>query len=482
MTDAARRRPDRSLYQAIWRWHFIAGLTVMPVLLMMAITGALYMFKDEITLLVYGKMIEVPVRSTPMAPLSSVIAHAETALHGRVLQISPTLPNYAVRMIVRLPSGEALTAYGDPYNARLLGSFPYGGIMQTVRKIHSLQKFGFWASCIVEIVAGWAIILVGTGIYMWWPRSAGGGVMSVRGKPRSRVFWRDIHALTGAFGGLIIAFLALTGMPWSLFWGANVQTWVGKHQLYAPAAPAYTQREEMMGMKMPADPKSSISSNAATAAIAAELPWSMEKARQPSSAEGAMPGMPGMEAAPVGTSKTDMRKPIGVDAALARFRSLGLTSYFDLALPIGPAGIYVANFRPLKLEDTRTIYLDQYTGKLLGDISFRDWYVGGKVIEWSTAVHQGREYGDLNRYLMLAGCAAVVLLAISSLTMWWKRRPSGQWGLPQAPADPGVARGLLAFMIPIGVIFPLVGLSMVVAGLIEVAYRWSRGRQGVGTA
>ena len=42
--------------------------------------------------------------------------------------------------------------------------------MQLVRKIHSLQKFGFWASCLIEIVAGWAIVLVGTGVFLWWPR------------------------------------------------------------------------------------------------------------------------------------------------------------------------------------------------------------------------------------------------------------------------------------------------------------------------
>ncbi|MBV9509588.1 MAG: PepSY domain-containing protein, partial [Caulobacteraceae bacterium] len=97
-----------------------------------------------------------------------------------------------MRLLVRVASGETLTAFADPYDGHFIGATPFGGIMQLVRKVHSLQKFGFWASCLIEIVAGWAIVLVGTGVFLWWPRSeTGGGVVSVRGSPSRRVFWRD---------------------------------------------------------------------------------------------------------------------------------------------------------------------------------------------------------------------------------------------------------------------------------------------------
>ena len=38
------------LYAALWRLHFFAGLIVAPVLLLMAATGGLYLFKAEIDL------------------------------------------------------------------------------------------------------------------------------------------------------------------------------------------------------------------------------------------------------------------------------------------------------------------------------------------------------------------------------------------------------------------------------------------------
>src|ERR1700744_2661535 len=170
----------RSLYAVVWRWHFIAGLLVLPVLVMMAITGGAYLFRPELDHLAYRAMEDVPARTAPAASAALVIARTEAALHGRVLELTPPgRPGRAVRLMVRDPRGQALTAFADPYNGRFLGATAYGGIMQIVRKVHSLQRFGFWASCLIEIAAGWAVVLVGTGLFLWWPRgkvSLGRGV------------------------------------------------------------------------------------------------------------------------------------------------------------------------------------------------------------------------------------------------------------------------------------------------------------------
>src|SRR3546814_15263793 len=88
--------------------------------------------------------------------------------------------------------------------------------MWTIRRLHSLDYFGPIANGAIEIAAGWSILLVLTGIYLWWPRGRKQGVVSVRGTPRKRVFWRDIHAVTGAAVGLFILFLAAPGLQWSV--------------------------------------------------------------------------------------------------------------------------------------------------------------------------------------------------------------------------------------------------------------------------
>ncbi len=437
-----------SLYAAVWRWHFIAGLLVLPVLVMMAITGAAYLFQPEFDHLAYHKLQDVPVRAEPLATPSAVIPEVEAAVHGRVLLFTPPArPDRAVRLLVRVTSGETLTAFADPYDGHLIGATPFGGIMQLVRKIHSLQKFGFWASCLIEVVAGWAIVLVGTGVFLWWPRGrSDGGVVSVRRSPSRRVFWRDLHAVTGAFAAAVILFLAVTGMPWSMFWGAHVQQWATAANLYEPPPPAQVTPDWQMSATMPG---MAHAPHGADPAIKAQMPWAMETMTMPMSQD--MPGM----------------GPIGVDRAVAIFHGLGLAPSASIALPDGPKGAYVASWRPDRVEDTRVVYLDQYSGKVLGDVGFKDWGPAAKAIEWGIAVHQGQEYGPLNRYLMLAGCVSIVLLAVTSVTMWWKRRPKGSLGMPPAPADPRAARGLVAIMVVVGIIYPLVGATLVLALAID---------------
>ena len=35
-------------YRMIWRWHFYAGLFVMPMIVLLSITGAIYVFKPQV--------------------------------------------------------------------------------------------------------------------------------------------------------------------------------------------------------------------------------------------------------------------------------------------------------------------------------------------------------------------------------------------------------------------------------------------------
>jgi uncharacterized iron-regulated membrane protein len=128
----------------------------------------------------------------------------------------------------------------------------------------------------------------------------------------------------------------------------------------------------------------------------------------------------------------------------------------------------MAAWRPDRVEDTRVVYLDQYSGKVMGDVRFKDWGPSAKIIEWGIAVHQGQEYGPLNRYLMLAGCVAIVMMAISAAVMWWKRRPRGKLGVPPVPAAPGAARGVVLIIVGVGVIYPMVGASLIVAALVNL--------------
>ena len=232
-------RPDSAFYRAVWRWHFIAGLLVLPFMVLLAVTGAMYLFKDELDRIVYSAWDDVPARSAPPLPMSALIEKTEQAMGAQVLMVTqPASRNTAIRMAVRLPNGEPRTAFVDPHDGHVIGTTRFGGFMQLIRKVHSLQLFGPYATALIETAAGWAVVLVATGIFLWWPRGRKGGVVTIRARPSKHVFCCYVHAVTGIFAGGLVVFLAVTGMPWSNVWEIYVQDWASVKGLGRPAPPA----------------------------------------------------------------------------------------------------------------------------------------------------------------------------------------------------------------------------------------------------
>src|SRR5262245_23617219 len=108
--------PTSSVYRAVWRWHFYAGLLVLPILVMLALTGGTYLFAPEVAGVVDRALIEAEPGSTaPLAP-SAVATSVLDATSGDVVQVvMPARPDRSVKMLVAI-DGEPRTVYADPYD------------------------------------------------------------------------------------------------------------------------------------------------------------------------------------------------------------------------------------------------------------------------------------------------------------------------------------------------------------------------------
>lgn len=430
-------RSPSDLYRAVWRWHFYAGLLVLPFLITLAITGALYLFRDEIDAVVHADLKRVEIqKNAPKATPSAMVAAAVAAHPGTAIKFTdPSSQNASVEITVNTPASGKLAVYVNPYDGKVLGSLPdRGTIMWTIRTLHSLKYFGSFTRALIEIAAGWSVLLVATGIYLWWPRSQTGGVLSIRGTPKRRVFWRDTHAVSGIFVGFFIVFLAVTGMPWSGVWGDKVNEWANGSNFGYPAGvrTAVPMSDEHLDH-------------------IAKTSWSLEQAQVPQ-------------------SSVDGAAAIGLDQAVATFDRLGLHRGYAVNIPVTPEGVYTGSIYPDDLSQQRVVHLDQYSAKPLIDMSYADYGPFGKALEWGINVHLGQEFGLANQFVLLAACVVIVLLAVSAAVMWWKRRPKGALGVPPMPADKRVFRGLIAFLAVGGIIFPLVGLSLVVMLALDRGY------------
>ncbi len=428
------------IHRAFWRWHFYAGLAVMPVLMLMALTGGLYLFKPEIEGALNRRLLHVPPAATSTAPQAWADA-ALNAAPGKLVQlVVPAQPTDSAKLVVESPSGSRQAVYVNPRDASVLGTIADGGFMDVVKRLHSLDIAGPIFNLLIEVVAGWAIVMVATGVVLWWPRGQTGGVVSVRGAPAKRVFWRDLHAVTGIFAGAIIVFLAATGMPWSAVWGKEVRRMTTEAGWGRPTAPGGP------GLHQAHNPPA--------------VPWALQEAD-----------------IHVGHDTGDMAEvhALDLDGAVASADAAGLKRPYALSVPSAPGKPWPASYMPDKVQDTRTIYLDPTDGRVLADIGYRDFGPAAKTIEWGISVHQGQQYGLANKLVMLAGCIAIWLLGISGLVMWWKRRPKGRLAAPPRPLTRGAYIGLAAVVVPLAIIYPLVGASLIVVlgmdSLIRLASR-----------
>lgn len=426
------------LYRSVWRWHFYAGLLVLPFLGWLAITGSLYLYKPEIERIVYADWMRLPA-ARPALSAGILAGRVAKATGAMVIQVSrPADPRESWRMALTLPGGTRRMAFVDPGDGHVLGMTRPGGIMGTVKDLHSLVLAGPIGNALIEIAAGWTIVLVASGIYLWWPRGTN-RPLALRGTPARRPFWRDLHASTGILAAGVILFLAVTGMPWSGVWGKAVQAYVAAHGLGRPAGPRTSR------------PPGGGSGEHAAHDAAATLPWAMQQA-----------------AMPHGGERRGGR--IGPDQAIAVAQARGIVAPWTISLPVDPGAPYLVSAAVTRAGDAHAVYVDAADGGVLQDARFADFGAAAQAIEWGIATHQGQQYGEVNRLVMLAGCVATLLLVVTAPVMWWKRRPKGRIAAP--PGHSG--RGLIAIMAAAGLIFPLTGLTMLAALTIGHAGRWRR--------
>ena len=448
---AALRGPTPDLRDklrfAAWRWHFYAGVFVAPFLVVLATTGLIMLWTHALVGL-NGERATVAAAGAPLPPSILAEAAAAAAPGGVVAQyLSPIAADRPA--VFRVDAGEAVTnVVVDPYTGAVLKAFPWrAGLYDLATDIHGTLLIGTLGDRLIEIAAGFGLVLVATGLYLWWPRGGDGALrqfgpdLSARG----RTLWKSLHRTTGLWvAGLLVVFL-VSGMSWSGVWGERfVQAW--------STFPA----EKWDNVPLSDDIHASMNHGAEKS-----VPWGLEQTPMPASGSDA-----GAAGLPDGAR-------VDLDAVAAFAAGLGLPGRFQIALPRDSGGVWtishdsMSNDGPDPSAD-RTIHIDQYTGRVLADVGFADYSAYAKAMAYGIAFHEG-DMGPWNLALNTVFCLGVIFLAVSGLATWWIRRPAGAGRLvaPPMPAELPFWKGAAAIAILISMAFPLVGLTLIAVLAID---------------
>lgn len=435
-----------SFYNLAWRWHFYAGLFVIPFLIMLSLTGIIYLFKPQLDQLMYADLLQVEASGQSLTADEMLGRVQAVYPQGSVSQYLPAVDaEHSAQFVVGV--GERTrNVFVDPYSGAILGTQDsHDNLQALARAVHADLLIGTPGDRLIELAAGWAVVLVVSGLYLWWPRGTSKmGVLWPRLSARGRLFWRDLHAVTGFWGALLLLFMLLTGMTWTGFWGKQF-------------AGAWNHFPAAMWDEVPTSDRQAGELNQSHKQT---VPWALENTPMPESDPHAAHNGGAM---PASTANPTVSVQQVVDIASER----GVHPGYSITFPTTPTGVYtIAVFADDPRNDA-TLHIDQYSGAVLADVRWRDYGLAARTVESGVMLHMGKLYGLPHQLFIFFVCLMILLSSISGLVMWWKRRPSGSLGVPPLRHDLPRWKVGVAIMIVLGALFPLVGASLLLIWLVD---------------
>jgi uncharacterized iron-regulated membrane protein len=424
-SSASSAATGRDTYARLWRWHFYAAFLVIPFVLWQSVTGTLYLWHEELADRQHAALRFVEPRAERASYADQLAAARLAVPDARVSHVViPDEPRRATMVVMQGANGLPEPVFLDPYDGRVLGRVDgTGWLPGLTRALHGGWPLGDWGSYLLELGASWAIVMVLTGLYLWWPRQARGlaGVLYPRLRAGPRVLWRDLHAVTGVWISLVLLGFLATALPWTKLWGGEI---LGPVQ-------------RALGQSPPA------------AASFGPVPYR--------STTGA------------GSREHSLDEIVGIA------RREGLTATLHVRLGRGEQPISVRS-SAARASDERQLLIDRGTGAVLARADWADMPPLARAIATGVDLHEGRLFGRANQWVNTAITATLVWLAVSGFVGWYRRRPAG--GLSAPPRlDRRVARPVLVAGIVLCTALPLLGTSVLLLWLLDRALA-VRGRDG----
>jgi uncharacterized iron-regulated membrane protein len=450
--QADRAAYRSAAYRTIWRWHFYAGLFCLPFVFILSLTGAVYLFKPQIEAWLDRSYDHLALAGAPKS-LDEQVAAAKAALPdarlmGLELRADPAdaarvtfmtgrrgSEDFAIqRVMVRPDTLDILAVEDDKYRP-----------VQIAGELHGSLMLGTPGHLLLELAGAWAIVMIVSGLYLWWPRDAKGlaGVAYPRLNEGKRLFWRDLHAVSGLWISFFALFLLITALPWTMVWGESFKyvRSIGEkvliHQDWTTGpASEQAQRKE-----------------------------NFEKAAPARSEEH---GEHAEHHAHGGAATTGA----GFDKIAAAAAPLGLAEPVIASPPTAEQPNWVVKSSTQNRPLRRSVEFDPASFETVRETGFATSPLVDRIFGIGIAAHEGQLFGWFNQLLGLLAVIGYLLLVVSSVVLWWRRRPRGALGAPPAfSPEPRLAPLIVGLIALLGLFLPTLGLSLLAVLAAEQVVR-----------
>ena len=428
-------------FRAFWRWHFFASFLVVPILLMLATTGLIYLFRFQLEPMLHADLMKVdPEAGTGVFQPYVTQETLVTQAYPDAEIVSMTEPRDVDRSTVFSivdAAGTGRDVYVDPYRLEVLGALnPDTTLSGYAVRLHGELMAGPWGDHVIELAACWAIVMALTGYVLFVKGWRARRKARSSGRPAAKL--RSRHAMVGSVVGVGLLYLVVSGLPWTGFWGEKVQTFA-------------TERGSSMWSTDPgalSDPTSTLDESLPHS-HKTDVPWALGDSEVPTS----------------DPASADGTNVANLDTAVFVAEQEGLRHPMTVALPADEGGVFsVIGYAFDAPSDEKTVHVDQYGGTVVSTYGYDDYPLLAKVVSQGIGLHEGRSLGLWSFWGSALMCLAVIFMCVTGPLMWWRRRPKGaaQLGAPRGRMPLRSTPLLVVGLVALGVFLPYFGLSLLV--------------------
>lgn len=410
------------LYRMLWRWHFYAGIILLPFILILSLSGMVYLFKPQIENIIDKPYHNLTITGA-IAPVSQQVnAALQTFENSKLRHYEiPQKANDAPRIFI-FAKGIEHIIYVHPQNLQILKSIPKENrFMAIARNIHGELLIGKTGSYIVEAAASWAIIMIISGLFLWWPRNNNGlgGILFPR---KGKLFMRDLHAVTGIYVSFFAMILLLTGLPWTDVWGD-----------------AFKEVRKI------------------TKTMPDRQDWTINRKEEQSRLMEEMGNH--NHVSPIYNANIDDI------AAHAKFEKLAYP--VEIAPPNNKSKNWILRSNSPNRPQRVIIEYSTQNAQELKRERFEDRHIIDRIVGIGVAAHEGQLFGWINQLIGVLTAFMLCLLSVTSFLMWRKRAPNNLLGAPPKIKDAKIGIGILILIISFGIFLPLLGATIILIAIIE---------------
>lgn len=209
--------------------HLWLGLSSGLVVFIVALTGSLLVFEKELEPLIDADFHAVaPAMGGERLSLDRLVATATRQFPGKKPSRVHVEPEPDRTVIVALQQSkkakDLLSVALNPYTGQIVATRQEEkAFFPTVLRLHRYLCLGETGKVITGISCSLFLIIMGTGLLLWWPNPK-------NRKQRFRIKWDaspkrlnwDLHAVAGFYVLPFVFLIALTGLIWSYKWVNNL--------------------------------------------------------------------------------------------------------------------------------------------------------------------------------------------------------------------------------------------------------------------